>query len=114
MISTKRLEQAFPGHGKEIRDLLAGNKDPADYPAVQRWVAQCFHAPSTREQVAEALNEILGGFGVEGCRLTNGKACEYINRGDTYTTTLLFDYRTRTWKLTCWGDWVETNERRKR
>lgn len=61
-----------------------------------------------------ALNEILDGYGVEVISEDTSNLevhAEYINLGDTYTTTLLYDYTRQKWFVTSWGDWVEYQER---
>lgn len=72
----------------------------------------------------EEINKILGGFGVEAIRgeWKNGYWCDivatYVNRGDTYSTTVLhvrgesqFDDRGR-FIVSSWGDFVERNGER--
>lgn len=114
MISEKRLEAAFPGKGSEIRDLLIGNKGPNDYESVSSWVSKCYNPPSYQEKLEVALNEVLGGYGAEALwgRRVTVPAAVYVNMGDTYITTLLFDYEKDTWYLTSWGDWIERNGKR--
>lgn len=63
-----------------------------------------------------AANEILEGFGVEYIRSERddqwgGHGAYYVNLGDTYVPTILFDLdRERVW-ASSWGDWVEAEER---
>lgn len=60
-----------------------------------------------------ALDELLETHGVEAIRNRNGHAvAEYLNTGDTYTTTILYDHTTRSFRVTSMGDWVEHYERR--
>ena len=101
----------------KIRLLIAGTDSPLTYPSVEAWLRQCYHRPPEREQMALALNEILGGSGVEAIR---GRYVDsyhldiqavYINLGDTYAATLLLDHETDRWIVTSWGDWVEKNEK---
>ena len=37
---------------------------------------------------------------------------EYVNRGDTYAPTVIFDHKHGTWGITTWGDIVEKNNGR--
>jgi hypothetical protein len=60
------------------------------------------------------LDELIGGFGVEairGSRNWDSFYCdicgEYVNLGDTYDCTLLYDTVKRKYLITSWGDWVE-------
>jgi len=67
-----------------------------------------------------ALDELLGTFGVEPIRTTEHidrywfdcRAC-YLNTGDTYNTTILFDTKKDRFYLTSWGDFVESLEGKK-
>ena len=59
----------------------------------------------------ERANNLLDGHGVE--YISQGEvAAAYVNFGDTYTATLLLDdTATPTFRLTSWGDFIETWER---
>jgi len=89
--SIKTLNKAFPGKGKELRFLIDGGPTRG-YKSVQDWEAQCHHVLPYRERRMCAINEVIEGYGVEYLR-AKGKhpSYEYINMGDTYTTTLLCD-----------------------
>jgi hypothetical protein len=60
------------------------------------------------------IDKIIGGFGVEvigdcnSCIDSDIKA-EYVNLGDTYTSTILYNRKTGTYQLTTFGDFVERN-----
>jgi hypothetical protein len=102
---------------QKAKDLMDCRIDPEEYESVQAWVRQCYNRPSKREQRMLALNEVLQGFGVE--IIGNVNMCddddihaEYVNMGETYNVTILFDRRTRRFRLTTWGDWVETFEQK--
>jgi hypothetical protein len=57
-----------------------------------------------------ALNEILDGFGDEAITDRNGiPVAEYVNMGDTYTTTLVRKIDTGTIMITSFGDYAERN-----
>lgn len=59
-------------------------------------------------------DKILTGHGVEALVAEDGDTliATYVNMGDTYAPTLLFDWTDVRWRLTTWGDFVETAERR--
>jgi hypothetical protein len=99
------------GTATEIRGLVKGQIDPAGYPSVHYWMKQCYHTPSHSAQVLEALNGLLGGFGVEVIRgeEVNDILADYINMGDTYISTILLDHQESRYLLTSCGDFVETN-----
>lgn len=71
----------------------------------------------------EAINILLGGYGVEAIRgeWQNGYWCDivadYVNMGDTYAITVMHvrgEHSGRPVKfiVTSWGDWVERNEKK--
>lgn len=96
-----------------------------------RWLA---HEGITAKQVREALDEaldsrwrsideamlransVLNGHGVEAIRGDSPyePAALYVNMGDTYTATILYDRDANTFHVTSYGDWIESQERRGR
>ena len=65
-----------------------------------------------RTIVLHAVNELVGGFGVEALGEHNGRApssppFEYINMGDTYAATLVYETETDELSIGSWGDVVE-------
>lgn len=74
------------------------------------------------EQALAEIDRLLDTHGVECINDTGGNyACrmdgsdillEYINMGDPYVATIVYDTRTETFRVMCWGDWLETYERR--
>ena len=68
----------------------------------------------------EAINTIIGGYGVEALRQHNistdnywmDTRAIYVNMGDTYTLTLLYDILMDRFYFTSWGDFVESAERK--
>jgi hypothetical protein len=91
------LKTAFNIPGKEaaiIRSLIKLNKRPKDYtglfPRTREWIDSCYHRPSKGEVNLFAINELIGGHGVEAI-FKDGEvwpALEFINMGDTYVPTL--------------------------
>lgn len=115
--SVKLLESNFPDKGFEIRQLIDGKKSTRSYESVRKWLEQCHNEPTLTERRMCALNEILEGHGVEA--IFHGSDpmhpdAVYVNMGETYAATILYDYRSGTFKVTSWGDWVEKQERRGR
>jgi len=100
----------------KVKALMDRKADPETYESVQAWVHQCYNEPSKLEQRLCAINEALNGYGVEVIGDMNQGDdnkihAEYINMGDTYSATILFDRHRGRFQLTTWGDWVETFER---
>lgn len=62
-------------------------------------------------------NQLLNAHGVEAIRGRNWDSfyhdivALYVNRGDSYTTTLMFDVTRDRFLVSSMGDWVERNER---
>ena len=44
---------------------------------------------------------------------TDPKGAEYLNAGDTYACTVLYDHKRGTFRVTSLGDFIETQERRR-
>jgi hypothetical protein len=86
------------------------------FPQTCRWLNSCYHPPRTIELILEALNELLGGHGVEAIqheeiyvdRYHGNIVASYINTGDTYSPTILLDHIKNRWRLTTWGDFYES------
>ncbi len=101
---------------KTIADLCEGRRelDPADIPdefmGTQRWVAQCCNYPSQDELVQSALNDILDGFGIESITAPGDSStilAVYVNTGDSYGSTIIFDRETEQYECGTWADWYE-------
>lgn len=75
--------------------LIDSEIDPDSFESVQKWMRQCYNRPSRTERIMVALNEVLGGLGVEGIESTDqlpgweGDIAEYVNMGETYTPTVV-------------------------
>lgn len=75
---------------------------------------------ATINSMMEAINTILDGYGTEAIRQLNiathpywmDTRAVYINMGDTYTLTLVYDVLTDRFYFTSWGDFVEIAERK--
>lgn len=84
----------------------------------KKWIKQCFNRPTDHELAMNTLNIVLKGFGVEPIRLENAYVNRYwddcigtyINMGDTYITTIVFDTMNHSYHLTSWGDFYEHAE----
>lgn len=113
--SIKRLLHHFPHKGTELRNILTGRTDPESYPAVKDWLEKCRHRPRYIDLQMAALNAALEGHGVESLQKdgTFGTPeMQYVNMGDTYNTTIIWDDGRQAWFVESWGDWVEKAERR--
>ena len=87
-------------------------------PATSKWVNQCHNEPRRSEIKMEALNELLHGYGVEALRIEDAHVdnfhfdivASYLNTGDTYSPTILLDHEESKFRLTTWGDFMESRE----
>jgi hypothetical protein len=71
------------------------------------------------DKALDLANELLEAHGVEAIHsgsVWDGYycdiACLYVNRGDTYDTTLLYDTARGIFLVQSYGDWIERAERR--
>lgn len=72
------------------------------------------------EEALEEVNKLIGGHGVEAIRDQNAYdnyygdvIATYVNMGDTYDATLLYDVRNNEFHITSWGDWYEQYEQQR-
>jgi hypothetical protein len=94
---------------KEIRAILTGKVNPDEY--CEEWINECYHRPGLHELKMYAINKVMHGFGVEyipGGNNSKSPSIEYINMGDTYTTTICFV--NGKYRVCSWGDIVERGE----
>jgi hypothetical protein len=62
-------------------------------------------------RILQTADKMMGGNGVE--RISGvGGGLMYVNMGDTYDTTLIYDYKTNRFVVSSWGDIVERQPRR--
>lgn len=99
----------------QVKGVIKGEIDPLSFSNVKKWVNQCYNMPSKTELKLEALNQILEGYGVEYIEHKEDSfpdvyGISYINLGDTYINTVLFDRASNKWRYCSWGDIVETSE----
>lgn len=79
-------------------------------------------SPKNVDEVLEAANKLLGGHGVESVRDENSYVNKfyhdtvllYVNMGDPYVATLLYDTVNREFTIGSWGDFVEKLEYERR
>lgn len=99
--------------------LMNGTVDPLEFKSVKKWISAYGHRPHRAEMVMQALNEVLGGHGVEAIRVEGAWVdtyhhdivATYVNMGDTYAATVVYDTDHDRFELSTWGDFVERRER---
>ena len=111
--SIKTLESAFPGHGKELRQVLEMRRSQlAQHPAGAARLAECFHPPATYDVRMCVLDSIGGTCGVgyiahKDDTSHESYGIEYLNIGDPYAATIIYDHRSGRYRVSSWGDIVE-------
>ncbi len=87
--SLRRLTD--PDTARRILDMIEGELDPCEVsPAADQWSRSCYTFPPREEEVMYAVNELLGGYGIEGWADESDprSGVSYVNTGDTYALTL--------------------------
>jgi len=94
-----------------------GHDAPRESARIARMIASAGRSGRKAEAVLEEVNKLIDGHGVEALRDENAQdsyygdtIATYVNMGDTYETTLLYDVREHTFHVTSWGDWYEAYE----
>lgn len=62
-------------------------------------------SPRVAFLVLQQINTLLNGFGVESIN----DLIYYVNRGDTYDMTVVYEISRWRYLFTSWGNWYETN-----
>lgn len=109
--SRKTLEAAFPGKGKELRNVIDGTVNQAKCDSVIELCMRAYRHPTYSHMLLTAINEIIEGHGIEHIRPKDeGRhpSYDYINMGDPYATTILLRSDGRL-IVGCWGDIVEAH-----
>ena len=80
-------------------------------------IKECYNRPMDYDIQLNAINKLVGGFGVEYIAsvddsFTRAYGVDYVNLGKTYSLTICYDQSSERFKLTSWGDIVESNPKR--
>ena len=104
-VSERRLTAAFPDLAfNEIQSIQA--------------LMRVTLTPEDVDRTLELVNKLLNAYGIEAIRDGDWEeyyldiGVLYVNMGDTYDTTILFDTRTERYLLSSWGDYVESRRSR--
>lgn len=112
--SVRRLVAALgitPAVARQVRGVIHGRIDPCDVsPAAHKRAMLAFHPHAAHVLKLEALNELLGMYGVEhvpaGRSVRRSPRFDYLNTGETYATTIL-RFSGGRYRIGSWGDQVE-------
>lgn len=122
MFNVNQLRECFPdvdGIKLILINLILNNNIDSNtlehFESNEKWIKQCFNKPNDLELKLSALNELLDGHGIEPINRESEwvnsywQDCiaNYINMGDTYITTIVYDTINESFLLTSWGDFYE-------
>jgi hypothetical protein len=115
--SIKRISESLNVEretARKIKALVNYELEPDQFESVDAWIRQCYNEPSIDEKIMCALNELLDGHGIEAIRDSRqwdsyygDCRFSYVNMGDTYNATILYDCMNDRYILSSWGDVVE-------
>ncbi len=111
--SIKKLEEAFPGKGKELRRILEMKRSELLlHPAGEARVRDCYHSPPTSDIRMHVLDSAAETCGVEYIAsrkdtYTEFHGIDYLNTGDAYALTIVRSCKTGSYRVSSWGDIVE-------
>jgi len=89
------------------------------FKSVQHLRKQCYNPPDRITEQMEALNELIDGFGIESIRIEDYWHSNYwqdvigvyVNLGDTYILTIIYNVIDEQFEFTSWGDYYESKEK---
>jgi hypothetical protein len=102
-----------------IYQVINQRIDLASFESVDRLRRQCYNPPDTITEQMEAINELIEGHGVESIQVSEdlyqdrywGNAIGlYVNQGDTYDLTVVYNVIDSKFEFTSWGDFFESME----
>jgi hypothetical protein len=104
-------------NAKNLQDWL--HLDPSTARTLARRLKQSSGDHDQVDAALDAVNEAIGGHGIEAIegdyqvdRYYYNIVALYVNTGDTYNPTLLYETENERFLVTTFGDWVERNERK--
>lgn len=123
-VTTKNLLTNFPKLSPRaafhIMKICNGTRDPLESVeglenaanAAYKRVNECYNRPTDVDVILHSINTLIGGYGVEGVpweidAMQNGEFIEYVNLGDTYITTILYNPETCKFEISDWGSLYE-------
>lgn len=89
------------------------------FESVQQLRKQCHNKPNTIEEKMAVLNELIDGHGIESIQVSENLYQDsywwncigvYVNLGDTYITTIVYNTIDREFEVISWGDYFEAKE----
>lgn len=118
--SIKKLVDAFQvsfSVAKKINKAMKMSSDQLEdeFLSAKERIRECYSKPTTLDIQLHVLNDLIGGFGVEYIghkddSYTRIYGLDYINLGDTYRYTIIFDHAKGKFILSTIGDLIEGKE----
>jgi len=117
-----RVREGGPISPRQVLDFLGPymEHESLDAPKESARIARILNGAHGSRGVTNALEEvdkIIGGHGIEAIRGESYRGGYYgdivglyVNMGDTYNATVVYDTETGEFELTTWGDWVEQHQ----
>jgi hypothetical protein len=81
-----------PEQARQVKGVITGKICTGKFESVNSWVRQCHNEPKLYEKRLCALNEIIGGYGIEAVFPEYDGMVplfEYINMGESYKSTIV-------------------------
>jgi hypothetical protein len=91
------------------------------FESVQKRYKECYNPPDRIDCILTACNEMIGGFGVESIEVSSDLFQDryywnsigiYINLGDNYITTIIYNTVDQLFEIANWGDYHQSMEDR--
>lgn len=122
--SKKELAEAFQIELDKVDLILDIIKDQgihlSQFKSVEHMRSQCFNPPDRVNEQLEAINELTDGCGIEAVRLEGYHHSNYwtdciglyVNFGDTYQLTIIYNVIDNQFEFSSWGDFYEAKEQK--
>lgn len=120
--SKRELANAFQIELDKVQLILDIIKDQgiflSQFKSVQHLRKQCFNPPDRVTEQLEAINELTDGCGIESITFEDyhynsywgGCIGLYVNFGDTYQLTIIYDVSNNQFEFNSWGEFYEAKE----
>jgi len=117
-----RVREGSPISPRQVLDFLGPymEHESLDAPKESARIARILngaHGSRSVDNALEEVDKIIGGHGIEAIRGESYRGGYYgdivglyVNMGDTYNATVVYDTETGKFELTTWGDWVEQHQ----
>lgn len=103
--SVKTLRAVFGDDAKQARAILEMTRAELDnLPAGEARNRECWCRPRTYDVRLRCLDALGHTYGLEAFEHRKGHAIDYLNTGEMYAPTLIYD---GSYRVVCLGDYIE-------